>query len=348
MKSKRRLLFESALKRISLLAFLVVISSPAARADVALLLEEPFGGFGAMNPTGHAALYFTRICAGSPTELRRCGPNEMGVVISRYHRIAGYDWIAMPLVAYLYAVDNPAQIPVEADAALEATLRDNYRRAHLLELAPDDKKGRTPGGEWIQLVGASYDRKIYGFEIETAPEQDDALIAMLNERHNRSHFNLLFRNCADFARAILNFYYPKSVGRNYIADTGIMTPKQAAKSLVKYSRRHGDLQFTSFVIPQVPGSIHRSDSTDGVVESLVKSKKYVIPLVAWHPYVAGTLLAAYISDGRFNPSKHATVFDLARMTEQESSGTPAGADSSRRKLTPPAEKQSRQAPVATE
>ena len=51
-----------------------------------------------------------------------------------------------------------------------------------------------------------------------------------------SHFNLFFHNCANFSEMVLNFYYPHSVHRNFIADLGMMTPKQAAKSLVKYSR----------------------------------------------------------------------------------------------------------------
>lgn len=41
-----------------------------ARGDAALLLEEPFGQFGDMNPTGHAAIYLNHVCAASPTELR--------------------------------------------------------------------------------------------------------------------------------------------------------------------------------------------------------------------------------------------------------------------------------------
>ena len=56
---------------------------------VALLMEEPYGDFGAMNPTGHAAVYLNHICAESPTELRMCHDGEYGVVISRYHKIDG-------------------------------------------------------------------------------------------------------------------------------------------------------------------------------------------------------------------------------------------------------------------
>ena len=45
-----------------------------AKAQAALLMEEPYGFFGALNPTGHNAIYFQRICAETPVKLRRCGP----------------------------------------------------------------------------------------------------------------------------------------------------------------------------------------------------------------------------------------------------------------------------------
>lgn len=42
------------LKRLWLLVLIFACFRPA-HADVALLLEEPYGAFGGMNPTGHAA-----------------------------------------------------------------------------------------------------------------------------------------------------------------------------------------------------------------------------------------------------------------------------------------------------
>src|SRR5664280_2877553 len=99
-----------------------------AHAGAALLLEEPFGKFGYMNPTGHAAVYLTRVCAASPTLLRRCEAGEAGVVISRYHKIVGYDWIAIPLLPYLYSLDKVSEIPASVDQEQVAALRDTYRR----------------------------------------------------------------------------------------------------------------------------------------------------------------------------------------------------------------------------
>ena len=125
--------------------------------------------------------------------------------------------------------------------------------------------------------------RIYGFQIATTREEDERFIAEFNDRPNVSHFNLFFRNCADFSKALLNSYYPHAIRRNIFVDLGITTPKQVARSLTKYARRHPELTFSTFVIPQVPGSIHRSHPINGVVEALVKSKKYVVPLVVLNP-----------------------------------------------------------------
>src|SRR3981189_3390199 len=144
--------------RVALTAFAVVVLATGglrARADAALLMEEPYAKFGAFNPTGHAAIYLNHICADSPTRLRPCRTGEPGAVISRYHKIDGYDWLAIPLVPYLYAVERVEHVPSIADAELEASLRDRYRRDHLLALAPPAPEGKqageTPGGEWTQL-----------------------------------------------------------------------------------------------------------------------------------------------------------------------------------------------------
>ncbi|MGA2737364.1 MAG: hypothetical protein ABSG65_07915 [Bryobacteraceae bacterium] len=278
-----------------------------ANAAAALFLEEPFGTFGRVTPTGHAAVYLSNICAAAPTVLRACGPGEMGVVISRYHRVGGYDWIAIPLIPYLYAVEQPEQAPLYVNAEMVASLRDNYRRNHLEKIAPDSADGNTPDGDWVQLVGAAYDRKIYSFEIETTEAQDDRLVEKLNSEKNQTHFNLFLYNCADFARGVMNTYYPHATHRSLFADQGITTPKQIAKSLVSYSKRHSDLQFSCFVIAQVPGTLPRSGAVRGVFEAFLK-KKYVLPVVVLHPLVAGGMAVAYVAmtccDRRRNFASH--------------------------------------------
>ncbi len=296
---------------IVLAGFVLAVSGLQARADAALLMEEPYGQFGAFNPTGHAAIYLNHVCAESPTRLRPCHAGEPGAVISRYHKIDGYDWLAIPLVPYLYAVERVEDVPATADATLEASLRDSYRRNHLLAYVPDvvdgKKAGETPGGEWTQLIGASYDRRIYGFQIQTTQNEDMQFMNRYNDSRNESHFNLLFHNCADFSRTLLNVYYPHSVHRNFFVDLGITTPKQVARSLTKYADHHPEFTFSTFMIPQVPGSIKRSHPIDGVLESVVKSKKYVLPLAVLTPEVTAGFIVAYLTDGRFKAPKDATV-----------------------------------------
>jgi hypothetical protein len=295
---------------------------PQAKADVTVLLEEPYSYDGALAGTGHSAVYLTRVCAASPTMLRRCEPGEPGVVISRYHAVAGFDWIAIPLIPYLYAVEKPEDIPLFADPKVVASLRDHYRRTHLEAIIPDESSGEAPAGNWYELVGSAYDRTLYGYQIETSPEQDDAFIAQYNTKPNREAYKFVTRNCADFVREAVNFYYPKAIGRSWVADFGVATPKHSAKSLAKYSRKHPDLQFASFVIPQVPGTVKRSTPIRGGVESVFKAKKYELPLLFFQPFVAGGFAVAYVAGGRFNASKNVMVFDLngdlqAPLTEEE-------------------------------
>ena len=284
-------------------------------------MEEPYGAFGAMNPTGHAAVYLNHICADSPIVLRPCRAGEYGAVISRYHKIDGYDWIAIPLVPYLYAVDSTTDVPATVDKDQVAAIRDAYRKAHLLDLAPD-KHGQTPKGEWTELVGSSYDRTIHGFQIDSTPEQDLRFIAIFNDRRNVGHFNLLFHNCADFSRVVLDIYMPHAIHRNFIADVGLMTPKQVARSLVNYAGKYPETHMTAFVIPQVPGSVPRSHPVDGVAESLVKSKKYLIPLTILAPELTGGVAVAYLADGRMKLPKGAPVFNIG---DEESDGAPVSA-----------------------
>jgi hypothetical protein len=143
------------------------------------------------------------------------------------------------------------------------------------------------------------------FTLKTTEVQDDELIRELNARENTPRFNLLFRNCADFARDIVNLYYPKALRSNFIADLGFTTPKQISKSFVRYGSRRPELLIESFIIPQIPGSRRESRDARGVLESLVKTKKYAIPLAVLQPWIPTGLAAGYLVTGRFKPHGHA-------------------------------------------
>jgi hypothetical protein len=282
--------------------------------EVALLVEEPYGFFGSVNPTGHAAIYLNRVCAESPVLLRRCRPGETGVVISRYSRIRKLDWVAIPLLPYLYAVERADDVPQWAEATYVAKLRSAYAESHLNSLA-SAIEGYDTKNVWPQVLGVAYIRRIYSFEIATTEEQDDRLIAEYNDRTNRTHFNLFTNNCADFSRSLLNFYYPRAVGRSMTADLAITTPKQIAKSLVAYAHRHDELELNEVVIPQVPGTIPRSHTPRGVVESLLKTKKYAVPIAVFHPYFLAGIAVTYLTNGRFTFEKNAPEIPVAEQEE---------------------------------
>src|ERR1700685_3448293 len=93
------------------LVVMVFACASLASASATMFLEEPYGTLGWFTATGHAAVYLSGVCAETPVVLRKCAPGETGIVLSRYDGVAGYDWIAIPLIPYLYAVDRPEDVP---------------------------------------------------------------------------------------------------------------------------------------------------------------------------------------------------------------------------------------------
>ena len=278
------------------LALLVCLPAQS-RAQAALLMEEPYGFFGSVNPTGHNAIYFERICAETPIRLRRCHDGELGAVLARYQGINGYDWVAIPLLPYLYSVENVSDVPARVNRETVKRLRNRYHEAHLLSLGEHLSPGNVLHGGWTQLVGVSYERRIYAFRFETTEEQDDALIANMNDSGNRSHFYLLFNNCSDFARRVLNQYFPHTFLRSVFPDAGITTPKHLAYNLERYTRKHPETHLTIFEIPQIPGYRHPSRANKSIAESLATTA-YAIPIALLNPYVAGGLFVDYLVRGR--------------------------------------------------
>jgi hypothetical protein len=63
----------------------------------------------------------------------------------------------------------------------------------------------------------------------------------------------------------------------------------------------------------------RSEAVHGVLESVVRSKKYAVPLLLLHPFVASSVAVGYVANGRFNPARDATL--LASPLELEKSLT---------------------------
>jgi hypothetical protein len=291
-------------------------------AQAALLTEEPYGWFGALNPTGHNAIYFERICAETPVKLRHCEPGELGAVIARYQGIDGYDWVAIPLLPYLYSVDDASEVPTHVDRDTVKRLRDHYREEHLKSLGVNLSQGNFVHGGWAQLIGSAYERRIYALRFETTPEQDDALMARMNAGRNQTSFNLLFKNCSDFARVILSSYFPSTFRRSVFPDAGMTTPKQITYKLVKYARKHPETGLAVFEIPQIPGYRRTSHSPKGIDESLLTTP-YAIPIVLLNPYLAGGLFVDYLARGRCHPiPKHPEILGPGNLLPLTATSAP--------------------------
>lgn len=289
-------------RRIALLLIalaFVLIGSTRSQGQAALLLEEPYGFFGTLNPTGHTAIYFARICADTPTKLRRCEPGEMGSVISRYSDVAHHDWVVIPLIPYLYSVEDLSEVPDRVNRETVHRLRNQYHEAHLLSLGRDVRKGDFWHGGWTQLVGVSYERRMYAFRFDTTEAQDDALIERMNKDKNRSHFELFYNNCADFSRKMLNQYFPRNFRRSFFPDAGMTTPKQITFKLVRYAKKHRELHLEVYEIPQVPGYRRLSRTNKSVSESLITTG-YAVPIAVLNPYLAGGLFVDYVVHGRYH------------------------------------------------
>jgi hypothetical protein len=95
------------------------------------------------------------------------------------------------------------------------------------------------------------------------------------------------------------------------------TPKQITYKLVRYAKKHPDIHFEVYEIPQIPGYRRLSRTNKSISESLVTTV-YAVPIALVNPYVAGGLFADYVMHGRYhlipkNPEKLAPD-DLAVLT----------------------------------
>jgi hypothetical protein len=79
----------------------------------------------------------------------------------------------------------------------------------------------------------------------------------------------------------------------------VTTPKQIAYKLVRYARRHPELQLQVIEVPQIPGYRRQSHSNKSIAESLTTTA-YAVPIALLNPYLAGGLFVDYLARGRFH------------------------------------------------
>ena len=217
----------------------------------------------------------------------------MGAVISRYSNVNDYDWVAIPLIPYLYSVEDISHVPDRVNRVMVHRFRDEYHEAHLLGLGREVARGGFWHGGWTELIGVSYERRMYAFRFDTTEAQDDAFIARMNSRKNESRFQAVLHNCSDFSRGVLNQYFPRKFKRSIFPDAGMTTPKQIAYKLVRFTQKHPEVHLEMFEIPQIPGYRRLSRTNKSISESLITTA-YAVPIAIVNPYLAGGLFADYV------------------------------------------------------
>ena len=310
-------------KYLFLSILIVVLSSGVARADVSFFLLEAVGVAGESTGSGHAAIYLSNICSDGPLQLRLCQSGEKGTVISNYPGFAEnapYEWMAIPVVPYLYGVENERDIPLYADGKIRNFLRETYRQKHLRSVIADNADGTMPKGGWKTMLTMAFNRDIYSFNVKTTPEQDAKFLEGFTSLPNEDRFNSFNRNCADFIRKVVNRYFPDAASRDVINDFGITTPKAIARSFTGFATDRPELLFSITKYSQVAGPIWRSHDNRNFSETAFTSKKYVIPTLLFEPPLLGIFAGAYLVSGRFDAHQQYKKYpnpEIARLILEE-------------------------------
>jgi hypothetical protein len=315
---------------------LACLASPAF-ADVGVLLNESLDtSVARITGSGHSAVYFSGICAESPVRLRLCRPGEPGSVMSNYTTLGEdqpFEWNIVPLSIYLYGVEDPQNRPLFGSQKIKHALEERYR-TNFLSGYCDSATCRTSNkAEWREMVGATLERSIYIFVVETSAEQDRTLIAEFNSLPNQNHFNGVTRNCAEFSRRVINSYFPHATRADYLNDFGLITPKAIARSFTHYGERHPEAHLHVLHFAQLPGTIKRSTECRNGTEQLYHSKKLLVPMVLFAPHELPFMAASYLLTGRFNPEHKLEQHPTAESSDvaQELREAKSAKDDSREK-----------------
>ncbi len=280
-----------------------------ARADIGLLLNakpnvHPELVKAEIIGEGHSAVYLSRVCPASPVTLRLCRPDEMGSVIQNYEDYKEdqpYEWNVVPLSVYLYGVDDMHDQPLFGSPELRAVLQERYRQKYLQQICTTASCINDHKANWRDSVAAAFVREIYIFEVHTTVEQDEQFIREFNARPNVNHYNGISRNCADFAKLVVNTYFPHSAHRDVLNDFGMTGPKAIARSFTHYAEHRPALQLRIIRVQQVPGTYRRSSDCREGTEQTIRSKKWLIPIAAVEAQAVPALAASYLLIGHFNP-----------------------------------------------
>ena len=201
-------------------------------------------------------------------------------------------------------------------------LRDQYRRKHLEAVAPDrDRRRRLRAGTGMNWWVRPTTERCTHSKSKPLRRRIEAFIERYNSSPNRSHFHTVSYELRRFRQGCDQLLLSESPAsqrgrrcRNDHSQADGEDPDQVQRP------PSSNCEFSRFVIPQVPGSEARSTPVHGVVESFLKSKKYIVPSAVASPIFAGCVVAVYVGTGagRFDPAQQALVFNAERDLEAAS------------------------------
>lgn len=289
--------------RLLVVPAVLFLTTGTSRADVSLLVAEAVGGAGEFTGSGHAAIFFSAICAETPTQLRHCKPGEEGVVITSYPELGTsvrYKWIAIPLTAFLYGVDDQSDKSLYGNGKIRRYLRNKYHLKHFTDLIPSKPDGSMPAGRWSEMLGGTLNRDIYALTVRTTRAQDEKLLADLQKLPNVNNFSTTYNNCADFARDTLNLMFPGATHRDVLNDFTMTTPKAIARTFTRYATARPELNFHIVKYSQTDGAIRRSLSNRNFTEKSIVSKKYFLTMAFTMPELLPIMGITYLTTGWYN------------------------------------------------
>src|SRR5260370_25775692 len=108
---------------------------------------------------------------------------------------------------------------------------------------------------------------------------------------------------------MVDVLFAGAIHRNLLFGLGMTPPKQLKSSPQHCAKRHPELEFEVYELPQVPGNIPRSGHLYGVTESFAKSKPYMLPVAIFDPIGIGSVAALGIADHRYQGKTEARVED---------------------------------------
>jgi hypothetical protein len=95
------------------------------------------------------------------------------------------------------------------------------------------------------------------------------------------------------------------VRRNKVADWGIVTPKQVARSMIAFGKTHPEAHLRLIEVPQIPGTLRRSRPIRGISELFLKTKRYCATLIVIQPVGLIADFVLYEKNGRFRVGTNA-------------------------------------------